>query len=169
MRGDVVREGETLSSLSARLGVPGCMLLRANRLHSPAWLLPGREIAVPEGDFCRWDGFRCPAESLRCAAGAQRRTAAVARGDTARDIARRYGLTERLVLLAAGSPSGGLPEGIALRLPVAPPGCARVIALPGETAASVARKYGIAESRLRQLNALWGALWPGTQLLIPTE
>jgi|GEM_PF-1264197 len=169
MRSDRVLEGETLSALSARLGVPGCMLLRANRLYSPAWLLPGREIAVPEGDFCRWDGFRCPAEAVRCAASGARQTVTVARGETARGIARRYGLTERLVLLAAGISSGDLPEGMTLRLPIVPPGWAQVIALPGETAASVARKHGISESKLRQLNALWGALWPGTQLLISKD
>ena len=42
----VVREDETLNMLSARLGVPGCMLLRCNGLYSPAWLLPGREIPL---------------------------------------------------------------------------------------------------------------------------
>ncbi|MEA4899952.1 LysM peptidoglycan-binding domain-containing protein [Bacillota bacterium Meth-B3] len=60
----VVRENEPLSALSARLGVPGCMLLRANRLYSPAWLLPGREIEVPDGDFCFRDGFPCPVGAL---------------------------------------------------------------------------------------------------------
>ncbi len=59
-----MREGEGLDALSARLGVPGCMLLRANRLFSPAWLLPGRVIRVPEGDFCRTDDFICPAQAL---------------------------------------------------------------------------------------------------------
>ncbi len=61
---DVVREGEGLDALSARLGVPGCMLLRANRLFSPAWLLPGREIEVPDGDFCRYDDYPCPVGAL---------------------------------------------------------------------------------------------------------
>jgi len=60
----MVREGEGLDALSARLGVPGCMLLRANRLFSPAWLMPGRMIRVPEGGFCRGDDFPCPVEAL---------------------------------------------------------------------------------------------------------
>ena len=64
MREDVVMEGEGLDALSARLRVPGCMLLRANRLYSPAWLLPGRVILVPEGGFCLEDDFPCPAEAL---------------------------------------------------------------------------------------------------------
>lgn len=60
----VVREDETLGMLSARLGVPGCMLLRRNGLYSPAWLLPGREIQVPEGAFCHISDFPCPAGAL---------------------------------------------------------------------------------------------------------
>ena len=65
---DRVREGETLGEMSARLGVPACMLLRANRVFSPAWLLPGREICVPSGAFCEEDGFICPALAVRVAA-----------------------------------------------------------------------------------------------------
>ncbi len=59
-----MQDGEGLDALSARLGVPGCMLMRANRLFSPAWLMPGRVIRVPEGDFCRTDDFICPVQAL---------------------------------------------------------------------------------------------------------
>lgn len=69
MREDRILEGETLDALSARLGVPGCMLLRANRLYSPAWLLPGRVIWVPDGQFCLTDSFPCPVEALDRPAG----------------------------------------------------------------------------------------------------
>lgn len=65
MRWDYVYEGESLNELSARLGVPGCMLLRANRIYSEAWLLPGRWIAVPDGDFCLWDRGICPVQALK--------------------------------------------------------------------------------------------------------
>lgn len=64
MRWDLVYEGETLSHLSARLGVPACMLMRANRIFSEAWLLPGREIMVPDSDFCDWDEGVCPREAM---------------------------------------------------------------------------------------------------------
>ena len=65
MRWDLVYEGENLSSLSARLGVPACMLMRANRLFSEAWLLPGRELMVPDLDFCDWDEGACPREAVK--------------------------------------------------------------------------------------------------------
>jgi hypothetical protein len=64
MREYIIRESETLDELSARLGVPGCMLLRANRLYSPAWLMPGRVMNVPDGAFCLTDDFVCPVEAL---------------------------------------------------------------------------------------------------------
>ena len=65
MRWDSVYEGETLSALSARLGVPACMLMRANRIWSEAWLLPGREILVPDADFCHRDSGVCPREAMQ--------------------------------------------------------------------------------------------------------
>ena len=64
MRWDLVYEGETLSDLSARLGVPACMLMRANRLFSEAWLLPGREIIAPDLDFCMRDTGICPVDAM---------------------------------------------------------------------------------------------------------
>jgi len=59
-----IREGETLDMLSARLKAPGCMILRANGLFSPVWLLPGREIAVPDGDYCAHSENACPVRAL---------------------------------------------------------------------------------------------------------
>ncbi|MBO4299211.1 MAG: hypothetical protein J5998_10450 [Clostridia bacterium] len=60
VRSDYVLAGEGLNELAGRLGVPPCMLMRANGLFSPAWLLPGREVLVPEG-ACGGD-FPCPRE-----------------------------------------------------------------------------------------------------------
>ena len=64
MRWDLVYEGENLTQLSARLGVPACMLMRANRIFSEAWLLPGREIAVPDAGFCLRDRGICPRDAV---------------------------------------------------------------------------------------------------------
>lgn len=59
MRTDFILEGEGLFEAALRLHVPACMLMRANALISPAWLLPGREIIVPEGR-CGDYPFPCP-------------------------------------------------------------------------------------------------------------
>lgn len=59
-----IREGENLAMLSARLGVPGCMILRANGLFSEAWLLPGRLIEAPEKGYCAQAETPCPVRAL---------------------------------------------------------------------------------------------------------
>ena len=64
MKTTIIREGETLGMLSARLGVPGCMILRANGLFSEAWLLPGRHIDVPDADYCAQAQAPCPVQAL---------------------------------------------------------------------------------------------------------
>lgn len=68
MRTDFILEGEGLFEAALRLHVPACMLMRANALLSPAWLLPGREIIVPEGR-CGDYPFPCPRTIFARAAG----------------------------------------------------------------------------------------------------
>ena len=140
---DRVRAGETLNMLSARLGRPACMIMRANRLISPAWLLPGREIIVPPEDFCAWDAGECPNRFFRCPAReARTRTRCLTRpGERAQELARRCGLPERLVLLALG---GRRLDGVReLRLPAPPPGARIVTVLPGQTVESMVTKHAV--------------------------
>ncbi len=171
VRWDVVREGESLSMLSARLARPGCMLMRANRIYSPAWLLPGREIVVPDEDFCLWDSFRCPVQAVKCPATERRRRAekVVGLGDSVTSLARETGLTERMVYRAAKRSRGTLPLGLRLRLPVPPQGCVCVNALPGMRLEDLARRYGVQAFEIRQLNDVWGPVLPGMRLLIPVR
>lgn len=65
MERHTMREGDTLNALSARYRVPACAILRANRVFSPAWLSPGREILIPDARFCQRDGFPCPVQAAR--------------------------------------------------------------------------------------------------------
>ncbi len=117
MRRDYVRAGEDLANLSARLGAPACMLMRVNGLFSPAWLLPGREVLVPEG-VCGGD-FPCPREVFnrvvgQCAPGARRRVFALPL-DTAASLAARCGLSEAR-LRALNRLEGRVYPGMALYL-----------------------------------------------------
>ena len=93
MKTTVVREGETLGMLSARLGVPGCMILRANALFCEAWLLPGREIDVPSADYCTQAQSPCPVQALHEPALEARRGAALTlrAPETAQALAARLG------------------------------------------------------------------------------
>ena len=67
MRWDLVYEGETLTDLSVRLGVPACMIMRANQIYSEAWLLPGRAAGqaawayVSVGSEMPWSGLQVKA------------------------------------------------------------------------------------------------------------
>ncbi|NLG26228.1 MAG: LysM peptidoglycan-binding domain-containing protein, partial [Clostridiales bacterium] len=156
---DRVNPGEDLARLSARLRVPGCMLLRANRLYGPAWLTPGREISVPGGDFCRLDRFACPVEALRTpAAGGY----LCRPGDTRRSIAAKLGLPDRLVALA-----GPVKPGARLALPRGP---GRVVtALPGDSMSAIAASAGMEPEALRRVNRLWGDPLPGMRIWIPEK
>ncbi len=162
---DRVRAGETLNMLSARLNRPACMIMRANRLASPAWLLPGREIIVPPEDYCMWDAGECPNRFFGCPAREARpRIRHVPRpGERASDIARRYGLPERLVLLAAG---GRVTPGRALELPEPPPRARIVTVLPGQTVESICLRYRMSPERLALINSLSAPLLPGMRVLV---
>lgn len=166
---DQVRAGETLNRLSARLGRPACMIMRANRLKSPAWLLPGREIIVPPEDYCIWDAGECPRAFFGCPAraGGARLRHRVRPGERAGDVARAYGLPERLVLLACGRSAGGaLPEGHVLDLPVPPRGAELMTVPPGQTVESLCLRYGMRRERFALINSLSAPLYPGMRVLI---
>lgn len=159
-----VRAGETLNMLSARLGRPACMILRANRLFSPAWLLPGREIAVPPRDFCLRDAGECPCAAVMHPAGkASMRRFYVRAGQSVGELARAAGLPERMVLSAA---RGRLAAGRALDLPV-PPDCSRIITVqPGDTVEDICRRYGMAISQFAAVNRIGARLWPGMRIIV---
>ena len=143
----VVLEGETAWALARRVDRPLCMLLRANRLFSGAWLLPGREIEVPRGDFCRTSRFPCPARAARLPAVEQRLYLARS-GETREEIARACGVPARMI---AGSNR-------ALRLTVCPDGWRIHTVKPGEY---------VNDARVRAVNGLFGDIFPGTQILTP--
>ena len=165
MRTDFVLEGEGLNELSARLRVPACMLMRANGLYSPAWLLPGREIIVPEGQ-CRGP-IPCPRETFARAIGADE--AFLHPGEDTAALCRRLRLPVRLALLAFERRGGELREGETIDMSRYP-ARRRVYACGAEdTAAGVAALFGLSETKLRADNALMGAVYPGMELLIDLQ
>ena len=152
----IVREGESLAKISSRTGMPSCMLMRANGLFSPAWLLPGREILVPEADFCRKRPAEiCPVRACMLPPwGENDRKASPAAPETARNAAKESGLPARLHLLA---------RTLELRVP---PGCHAVTVHYGETWKSLAEKTSVAPEKLMRLNRLWNPLLPGMRIVV---
>ena len=149
MQYTVVGPDETPEMLSARLNVPLCMLLRANRLFSTQWLFPGRQIAVPDRAFCRRDAGVCPADALRIP-------------------------SERLI---CGNPSAHLPERLRqwsrTHAGLMPeqwqhPG-KTVVLRPGESFAAAARRAGCDEETLRRMNRHFARPVPGTVLWLPVQ
>ena len=173
MRFDVVREGDTLDKLSSRHGVPGCMILRANALYSPAWLLPGQEIAIPDADYCRMQrDFPCPVRALRFPAsgGAGRRYVAP-RGATVRTVARETGVPLHVVARVARETYGeeALEAGDVLLLPDAPEGWTRHGVAVGESVEVLAAMHGVKTETLLRVNRMRSGdmLWPGMQVWVP--
>jgi len=165
----VVGIGETPAMLSARTGVPVCMLLRANRLVSPAWLLPGREISIPRGEFCEKDAFPCPKKLLDAEAAEEKTEVCIVEcRDTVSSVACAFGTTERLVLLSRRR-YDPLQEGE--RILIGSALCNRRVGtvLPGETLAEACRRLGAndlqAAVRLNRLED--GRVWPGMRLILP--
>jgi len=158
----VIRAGESPEELSERLNVPVCMLLRANGLFSPAWLLEGREIHVPDGEYCLHAEFPCPALLMRIPA-AERACLIIRKDDSAGDIASLLSVPVRVVLACAGEKDLKNSEGRVLDVPLPPEGSRICTVQPGDTFASFSRGR---EMYLRSVNALWGPLYPGMKVLI---
>ena len=165
----MVRNGETPEMLSARCGVPICMLLRANRLVCATWLLPGREIIIPKADFCENDAFPCPAGLFDTAARDEQMEICVADAmDTIASFSRAMGTTERLVLLNRGK-EGPLREGerILLKKNI----CKKRIrsVLPGDTLTAFCMRHKNADAEaLARLNRIEDSrIWPGMRVILP--
>ena len=142
-----IGQQETPEQLSARLGRPICMLLRANRLCSTAWLLPGRQIIVPADDFCRRDAGACPMQLLHipsehfmpCDASVRQRLPY---------RLQRWSDTHGRVQLPQWAAAGGV---YALR--------------PCESMAEFAARTGSTEAEVRRINRYFGKPVSGVRLL----
>ena len=142
----IIGPEETPEQLSGRLQRPLCMILRANRLFSGAWLLPGREIIVPGADFCRRDAGICPAEALRIPAQLFEKH----EGEIpVPERLRKWSAVHDHAILPQWR-SGGKIAGLR----------------PMESMAQFARRVGSSEAEVRHVNIYYGKAVPGVRLLI---
>ena len=163
----IIGEKDTPQSLSARYGVPYCAILRANRICSDAWMMPGREIVIPDKDFCEKDGFICPCIGVNILAEEARACVhvRVKEGDTAASLARKYRLPVRLICLASGCSDGKIPSGAEFIVQIPLQNEKIYAAAPMDSLCELAKKWGCSEEELRRENRLWGPLLPGMQIL----
>jgi LysM repeat protein len=159
-----LQRGETLELLSARYGVPVCMIVRANeglRQETPHY---GTTLVIPHKCWCN----RCN-EVPPVKAPPRWRYAeyVVQPDDTLYGISLRSGLTMR-ILQKANALSGiaELQPGTRMRIPAI--SGKRYYVREGESLADIAARHGVTEEALREMNFLeYGEqLGPGACLLI---
>ena len=167
----VVRSGETLSDIASDHGTTVRALVESNGLSDPNLIVAGQTLEIPGGS-----------------GGSSATTYVVENGDTLGAIARKFGTTVRALVEAngitnpnlirtgselaiTGSGSGSSTATASAPAPSSGTGKQlpgqRHLVKPGETVASIARKYGISASDFQRWNGLQdGTLYASTSLLL---
>ena len=159
-----LQRGETLEHLSARYGVPVCMIVCANEGMRMDALRSGAVLTIPYKSWCS----RChEAQPASKPSRWKYAEIVVQPDDTLYGISLRCGLTMRILQKANGlSGMAELQPGERLRIPAITG--KRYYAREGETLADIAACHGVAEAELRAKNFLeYGErIGPGACLLI---
>ncbi len=159
-----LQRGETLELLSARYGVPVCMIVCANEELRPDAIRYGAVLTIPRKNWCSRGSEPPQAPKLPRFRYAEY---VVQPDDTLYGISLRCGLTMR-ILQKANSLNGvaELQPGTRLRVPVI--SGKRYYAREGESLADIAARHGVTEDVLREKNLLeYGErIGPGACLLI---
>jgi LysM repeat protein len=151
----IVKEGETLSEIADRLGIPMSRLMKLNGISDPDLVEAGRLLSVPGGSGS--PGGRGGASSTPG-------TVTVQEGETLSELAARHGLSvQRLMAINGLSDPNHVETGRLLRVsgPVAAatgggyrPGANEHVVRPGESLSTIADGYGVPMSRLAVLNGI---------------
>jgi LysM repeat protein len=150
-----VREGETLSEIADRLGVPMSRLMKLNGISDPNLVEAGRVLTVPGSSG---------GGNSRAAAATGGGTVTVKEGETLSQIAERHGMSmERLMAINGISDPDHVEAGRSLRVSgavaAAPSGgyrrgASEHVVRPGESLSTIADGYGVPMSRLVSINAI---------------
>lgn len=159
-----VKEGETLSEIADRLGVPMGRLMQLNGISDPDLVEAGRVLRVPGGS-----AGGAPGRGSAASGG----MVTVQEGETLSEIAERHGMsTERLMAINGISNPNHVEAGRRLRVsgavtaaarPAAaatkPPasyrrGASEHVVRPGESLSTIADGYGVPLSRLVSINGI---------------
>ena len=145
-----MRRGETLEMLSARYRVPVCMIAQANRVSMPRDICAGRVLNIPEQRYCLPTADDCDHQPPVYAPPVPFAAYTVREGDSLYSIARRFGLTMRII--EAANSAGNMRVGDVLRIPKVTG--VRYCMRPGESLSDIARRFNVDAARLCALNAL---------------
>jgi LysM repeat protein len=151
-----VREGETLSEIADRLGVPMSRLMKLNGISDPDLVEAGRVLTVPGS----------AGGAARAAASTGGGTVTVKEGETLSEIAERHGMSmQRLMAINGISDPDHVEAGRSLRVSGAAAsapnpsssfrrGASEHVVRPGESLSTIADGYGVPMSRLVSINAI---------------
>jgi LysM repeat protein len=166
--GHVVRKGETLATIARKHGVSVAALAQANGIKNPNVVYAGRTLVVPGGSGS-------PADAAP-AAGSVVHT--VRAGENLAGIASRYGTTVSALVSANGIKNPNvvvigrtLTVATAGRTTAAPSTGASAVGYhvvrPGDSVASIARRYGVSADQLRAANGIVGdKIYNGGRILL---
>ena len=164
MKMHVLARTETGEMLSARYGVPVCMIIRANHLGAEDRLFAGRKIQIPPVDYC----WKAEETSGAGEAESGKQAYQVRPGDTVYSIAQRFHTTMNAILLENGlARPEELRAGMRISVPCFPENFAVYSLTSMDTLEGVAEKFGVTVTALRGANDLPDTLYPGLQLVIP--
>ncbi len=141
----IIRQGESAEQLSARYGLPVCMLARANRALFERGLRRGDVLNIPPRSFCALRSYT------------------VQTGDTVYSIAKRCGSTMRELMRINGLSHSALKEGSVLTLP---PRRRVYVAGATDTLESICLFAGADIRTVRELNGV-DEVYSGMQLFLP--
>ena len=137
-----VARGDTLEALSAKYGVPGGEIARANDIRGPSELNPGKIIVIPVrvAASTAAPGPAAPIRQVAARVPASGTIHVVEPGETLYSIARQNGTTADAIMAMNGlSSSSGIRVGQRLQMPdgVTPPSTVKVAYEPDKLPASV--------------------------------
>ena len=153
-----IYEEDTPSDISLRAGMPVCMLLRMNGVLSAAWLKTQKSASIIEGFSCGKSSFPCPRDFVK--ARIHEKTGCIpCKDDTAKSIAQKYRVPERLVKSLLQK--NGTGDGRAILIPKAGKDMKIHLVSVFETWKSF-QDY----ESLMLLNDYFGPLYPGMKILV---
>ncbi len=163
----VWKAGDRLEKISAKFGIPVCMVLRANGPETIKKLRRGSELKIPKQDYC----FKYERDCDEC--GAKRnipaaRSHKAKKDETVYSIASQYNTTMRMLMYENGLEKNQVDVGTILEIPEAICGRSVHIVRAGESPFSIAQIYGLDWSAIAAANRLGSMeLYPGQQIMIP--
>jgi len=155
-----LRRGERLEHLSARYGIPVCMMMRLNGMDTPGVIAGLRHVKIPKRCYCN----RCGEVKH---SPLKYEMVTVGEGDTLLSIAQSRGVTLGILQRTnAIDDIGDVRAGDVLSVPVL--SGKRYTVRPGESIEDIAVREGIRAQRVRDINGLKGGEEPapGTLLIL---